>query len=50
MKVVIMKAALSDRTLIENLLQLYVYDFTEYTDASIDENGVYQIMPDFESY
>ncbi|MBD7969205.1 GNAT family N-acetyltransferase [Paenibacillus gallinarum] len=50
MNVAIMKAALSDRTLIENLLQLYVYDFTEYTDASIGENGVYQIMPDFESY
>lgn len=50
MEVVIMKAALSDRTLIENLLQLYVYDFTEYTDASIGETGLYQIMSDFESY
>ncbi|WIV21118.1 GNAT family N-acetyltransferase [Paenibacillus polygoni] len=50
MKVAIMKAALSDRTIIENLLQLYVYDFTEYTAAPIGENGVYQIMPDFESY
>lgn len=50
MEVVIMKASLSDRTLIENLLQLYVYDFTEYTDASVGETGLYQIMPDFESY
>ncbi|WP_454190861.1 GNAT family N-acetyltransferase [Paenibacillus sp. Marseille-Q7038] len=50
MKVVIIKATLSDRTLIENLLQLYIYDFTEYTDASIGENGLYQIMLDFESY
>jgi len=50
MEVVVLRAALYDRTLIENLLQFYIYDFTEYTSASILENGLYNTMPDLDSY
>ncbi|MDR9856452.1 GNAT family N-acetyltransferase [Paenibacillus sp. VCA1] len=50
MEVVVSKASQSDRELLENLLQLYIYDFTEFTNQPIPLNGLYKIMPDFESY
>lgn len=50
MEVAIINASLNDRALIENLLQLYIYDFTEFTNAAITENGLYKIMPDFDTY
>lgn len=50
MEVVVLRVAQYDRRLIENLLQYYIYDFTEYTSASILENGSYNTMPDLDSY
>ncbi|GGO07039.1 GNAT family N-acetyltransferase [Saccharibacillus kuerlensis] len=34
------------RTVIENLLQLYLYDFTRYLDIAADENGRFPDYPD----
>jgi len=50
MEVVITKASHNERPLFENLLQLYIYDFTEFTNAPITENGLYKVMPDFDTY
>jgi predicted acetyltransferase len=50
MEVVVSKASQNDRKLLENLLQLYIYDFTEFTGGPLPLNGLYNIMPDFESY
>ncbi|MCE5172503.1 GNAT family N-acetyltransferase [Paenibacillus profundus] len=50
MEVVVSRATQYDRKLIENLLQFYIYDFTEFTSASILENGSYNTMPDLDSY
>ncbi|MGN7492199.1 GNAT family N-acetyltransferase [Paenibacillus sp. SAF-054] len=35
----------------EKLLQLYAYDFSEFTGADVDgDTGLYRVMPDFEEY
>ncbi|MBD3922950.1 GNAT family N-acetyltransferase [Paenibacillus sp. PR3] len=43
-------AVTSEKGLMENLLQLYMYDFTEFTDVDINPNGMYNVFPDFDSY
>lgn len=50
MEIIISKASRTDKRLIENLLQFYVYDFTEYTGASIQEDGSFRTFPDLDSY
>ncbi|MWC29302.1 hypothetical protein [Paenibacillus sp. MMS18-CY102] len=44
------KATLEDQVTLQHMLQLYTYDFTEFTEADIDSNGLYPIMPDFGLY
>lgn len=50
MEVLISKALQTDKRLVENLLQFYVYDFTEYTRASIQKDGSFRTMPELDSY
>lgn len=50
MGVAIFKASQEERGLVENLLQFYIYDFTEFTGAAILEDGSYRTLPDLESY
>lgn len=51
MKVDVRKAiSRIEKTALENLLQLYMYDFTEYTDSDVNLVGRYTIMPDFDLY
>ncbi|MCQ4085563.1 GNAT family N-acetyltransferase [Saccharibacillus sp. JS10] len=38
------------RTVIENLLQFYLYDFTAYLDIPADENGRFPNYPDLDEY
>ncbi|MGO4697103.1 GNAT family N-acetyltransferase [Paenibacillus sp. 2TAB26] len=33
-----------------HLLQLYMYDFTEYTDAAVNSSGLYSQLTDWENY
>lgn len=46
----IRKAAIEEQITLQNLLQLYMYDFTEYTEVDTKPNGLYQVMPDFNLY
>lgn len=50
MEVVVLKASQKDRKLVENLLQFYIYDFTEFTNAAILEDGLFRTLPDLETY
>jgi predicted acetyltransferase len=43
-------ASLNEKKLFQNLLQLYMYDFTEFTDVDINQNGLFNIFQDFDSY
>jgi predicted acetyltransferase len=40
----------NEKDLFKNLLQLYMYDFTEFTDVDINGDGLYNIFSDFDSY
>jgi predicted acetyltransferase len=35
---------------IRNLMQFYIYDFSEYMDYDVEENGLYKAYPNLEEY
>ena len=35
---------------IKNLMQFYIYDFSEYMDYDVGEDGLYKAYPDLEEY
>jgi predicted acetyltransferase len=39
--VVVLEAAYSDKPVVRRLLELYGHDFSEFTDADVDEHGSY---------
>ncbi|MBS4196323.1 GNAT family N-acetyltransferase [Lederbergia citri] len=41
----IIKASLDYQETLKNLLQLYIYDFTEFIDAHVEENGRFSEYP-----
>lgn len=41
-KVEVKRAAISDKPILRHLLQLYSYDFTEFEDIDMDEDGLYR--------
>lgn len=50
MNINISNAMKNEKDLFKNLLQLYMYDFTEFTDVDINVDGLYNIFSDFDSY
>ena len=43
--------ALQDyKDVIENLMQFYTYDFSEYVDCDVEENGLFKAYPNLEEY
>jgi predicted acetyltransferase len=40
-EVEIVAASLADKSVIRNLLELYLHDFSEFTDTDVDEHGVF---------
>ncbi|MGC4038993.1 MAG: GNAT family N-acetyltransferase [Chitinophagaceae bacterium] len=50
MSLEIITASNNDREVIKNLLQLYIYDFTEYIDMNVDENGLFKLHVDLNEY
>ncbi|TFB18540.1 GNAT family N-acetyltransferase [Filobacillus milosensis] len=46
----IIKATSNDRELLQNLLQLYFYDFSEFIDIDLEENGRYKSYPYLDAY
>lgn len=41
MNLEIRKASIQDKTIIQNLLELYIYDFTEFGQYYVNENGLF---------
>ena len=38
------------KEIIKNLMQFYVYDFSEYIDCDVEENGLYKAYSNLEDY
>ena len=41
MKITIRPATRADQPLLRNLMEFYLYDFSEFTEEDVDENGIY---------
>lgn len=41
----ISKASIENKETLSNLLQFYIYDFTEFIDAHVEENGRFSEYP-----
>jgi predicted acetyltransferase len=50
MKIQILKASAENKQVISNLMQLYMYDFSEYTGSDVEANGLFAAYPQFEDY
>lgn len=50
LNVVLKLARIEEKITMTHLLQLYMYDFTEYTDAAVNSSGLYSQLPDWENY
>jgi predicted acetyltransferase len=49
LQIALLPAAVSDRAVLENLIQLYLYDLSEITGADVDEHGCF-VYPLLDSY
>ncbi|MGC4103819.1 GNAT family N-acetyltransferase [Ferruginibacter sp.] len=50
MNIQLLEAAEKDKTVIENLLQFYIYDFSEYMSLDVKDDGKFASYPQLESY
>jgi predicted acetyltransferase len=50
MKYRLYSAADSDKAIVENLMQYYIYDFTEFNDDKVNGQGRFNDYPYFENY
>jgi len=50
MNVQLIKATLSDKDVIKNLMQLYIYDFSEFVACDVEKNGLFKPYPDLDDY
>jgi predicted acetyltransferase len=50
MKIQILKAYGEHKQVISNLMQLYMYDFSEYTGSDVEADGLFAAYPHFEDY
>lgn len=50
MNLKIIKASEEHRAVIKNLMQFYIYDFSEFIKCDVEENGLFVAYPDLESY
>jgi hypothetical protein len=45
MKIQISKASAENKQVISNLMQLYMYDFSEYTGSDVEADGLFAAYP-----
>ncbi len=43
-------ASIAHRAVVQNLLQFYMYDFSEYTNADVEEDGLFAVYPHLDKY
>ena len=50
MEVQILTASTENKQIISNLMQFYMYDFSEYTEADVEDSGLFTAYPQLEEY
>jgi predicted acetyltransferase len=50
LKIQVIKATVGNKQVVSNLMQLYMYDFSEYTGSDVESNGLFADYPHFEEY
>jgi predicted acetyltransferase len=50
MSFILRQASKEDKTAIENLMQFYIYDFTEFIKYDVEDNGLFAPYPHLEDY
>lgn len=50
MNLTLLKATKEHATVLQHLMQFYMYDFSLYTHHDVEENGLFAPYPDLESY
>ncbi len=50
MTIQILKASAENKRVISNLMQLYMYDFSEFTRSDVEANGLFAAYPGLEDY
>jgi len=50
MNVQLIKACLQHKTVIKNLMQLYMYDFSEFVDMDVEANGLFAAYRNIDGY
>jgi predicted acetyltransferase len=50
MSFILIQASKEDKTAIENLMQFYIYDFTEFIKYDVEDNGLFASYPHLEDY
>src|SRR4051812_28959626 len=43
-------ALIEDKNTIENLMQFYIYDFSEYINSDVEEDGLFAAYPQLDTY
>lgn len=50
MVISLMRACNEDKTVVQNLMQFYLYDFSEYITYDVGHNGLFAAYPYFDEY
>ena len=50
MNFILLKASEEHKIVIQNLMQFYIYDFSEYVRYDVEDNGLFVPYPDLQSY
>src|SRR5215471_803041 len=50
MDVSLLQASQKKKSVIENLMQFYIYDFSEYMNLEVEEDGKFAAYPDLDNY
>ena len=50
MSSILLHASKEDKIAIENLMQFYIYDFSEYIKYDVEDNGLFASYPHLEEY
>lgn len=46
----LIKASIQQKTVIQNLMQFYMYDFSEYVELDVESNGLFAPYKDLDNY
>lgn len=46
----LIQASEEHKSVIENLIQFYIYNFSEYINCDVEEDGLFGAYPDLEKY